>query len=75
MTTDDKTMNVFCELQFLSIDIRTCLYYSLTKEVSVTRSLVRCVGYRRAVSLKMLYCTYWKEFCSPLRLQESFNIA
>jgi hypothetical protein len=68
-------MNVFYEVQFLIIDIRTCFCCSLATEVSVTRSSVQCVGDRRAVRLKMKYCMYRKEVCSPLVLQESCNIA
>jgi len=44
MKSDDKMMNVFYEAQFLNIDIRTCFYHYLAREVSVTRGLVRCMG-------------------------------
>jgi hypothetical protein len=44
MKSVDKKINVFYEAQILDIDIRTCFYYSLAREVSVTRSLVRCTG-------------------------------
>ena len=75
MKSDDKMMNVFYEVQFLNIDIRSCFYYSLATEVSVTRRSVRCVGDRQSERLTTQYCMYRKAFCSPLELQESCNIA